>query len=136
MKTFAQMQDVRAKAVKESAIESYFLKLARQYGCMQHKNTPFFSPDGWPDRLLIWPDGKGTTDWIELKRPVGGRFQPKQEQVQAELRVLGCRVETINTKDGLDEFFATRAEQLNVKMRKPNRRSASLAKLRKLQSEY
>lgn len=130
------MRAARARAVKESAIERHFLKLARKYRCMQHKMNPFFSPDGWPDRLLIWPDKRGTTDWIEFKRPVGGRFEPKQEQIQSELRACGCRVETINSKAGLDEFFDSRSKQLRVKLRKPPSQPRGLDRLRKLQDEF
>lgn len=133
LRTEAQMRQVRADAVKESAIERYWLQQARKYGCKQRKVTPFFGPDGWPDRLCIWPDGRGTTDWIELKRPKGGVFQPKQLQVHEELRALGCRVEVLFTKPEVLAYFTERAAQLKVKPRKPTDGKVTLAKLRALQ---
>jgi hypothetical protein len=114
LKTEAEMRQARADSVKETSIEDYFLRVAKRYRCKQRKIMPFFGPDGWPDRLLIWPDGRGTTDWVELKRPKGGVFQPKQEQVHAELRELGCHVEVLNTRALVDKYFAQRAKELGV----------------------
>jgi hypothetical protein len=113
MKTEAQMRQVRADAVKESSIENYFVRQAKRYGCKQRKITPFFGPDGWPDRLCIWHDGR--TDYIELKRPKGGKFEPKQQQIHRELREMGCVVLVLNTKVLVDEYFRNRAAKLGVK---------------------
>ncbi len=128
------MRQLRADAVKENSIEKYFLAQAKKYGCRQRKITPFYSPDGWPDRVCIWPDGRGTADWIELKRPKGGVYQPKQLQVHEELRALGSTVEVLNTRVGVDNYFADRAKTLGVR---PPRQGSKrgLALLRKLQKE-
>lgn len=136
LKTEAQMRAVRAKAVRESSIENHFIKLARKYKCKQRKLSPLDGVEGWPDRMLVWPDGRGTVDFIELKRPYGGRFERKQEEIQLGLRACGCRVETLNTKALLEEFFASRARELGVKLHKPPKRSGTLTALRKLQQEF
>jgi hypothetical protein len=115
LKTEAQMKKVRADSVKESSVEGYFVQVAKRYGCKRRKITPFYGPDGWPDQMIIWQDGRATTDWVELKRPKGGVFQPKQQQVHAELREYGCRVEVLNTRATVDKFFADRAKELGVK---------------------
>lgn len=130
------MRAVRAKAAKESTVENHFLKLARKYRCRQRKLSPLDGVEGWPDRMLVWPDGRGTVDFIELKRPHGGRYERKQEQIQEELRACGSLVLTINAKSVLDDFFASRAAELGVKLVKPPKRSNTLAKLRQLQEEF
>jgi len=130
------MRALRAKAAKESSVENHFLKLARKYKCRQRKLSPLDGVEGWPDRMLVWPDGRGTVDFVELKRPYGGKFERKQEQIQDDLRLCGCRVETINTKSSLEDFFATRARELGVKLAKPPKRSGTLDALRKLQEDF
>jgi hypothetical protein len=121
LKTEAEMRKVRADAVKEDSIEEYFVEEAKRHGCKQRKITPFYGPDGWPDRLCIWPRG-GVTDWAELKRPKGGVFQPKQEQIHNELRALECRVYVLSTRQQVDEYFATRAKELRVPPPLPKRK--------------
>lgn len=133
LKTEDEMRQVRADAVKEDAIESYFVRRAAKYGCRQRKITPFYAPDGWPDRVCVWPDGKGTTDWVELKRPKGGRYSTRQLTVMAELRACGCNVRGLHTKQEVDDYFVTRAMQLKVKLVKPKGGKAGLAKLKQLQ---
>lgn len=119
LRSESEMRKVRADAVKESSVENHFVRRARQYGCKNRKLMGgIYGPDGWPDRVLVWKDGKGTTDWVELKRPKGGRFEPKQQQIQNELRACGARVETLYTRAEVDEYFAKRASELGVKLRK------------------
>lgn len=132
LKTEAQMRQLRADSVKESSIERHFLKRAREYDCMQRKLMPFYVEDGWPDRVLIWPDGQGTTDWIELKRPKGGKYSQRQLTIMDNLRTCGCNVEGLHTKIQVDDYFDTRSIQLGVKRRKPGRKTG-LAKLKQLQ---
>lgn len=115
LKTEEEMRQLRKDSTKESSIEGYFLRQAKRYGCRQRKITPFYGPDGWPDRLLVWPDGRGTTDWVELKRPKGGIFQPKQEQVHEDLRSCGALVMVISTRELVDAYLKGRAKQLGVK---------------------
>lgn len=134
LKTEEQMRQVRADSTKETSIENYFVARARLYGCKQRKNTPFYAPDGWPDRLIIWPDGHGTTDWVELKRPKGGRYSTGQLRVMGELRACGCNVLGLHTKAAVDDYYTTRAEQLGVKRKRPGSK-AGLARLKQLQEE-
>jgi len=130
------MRALRAKAVREVSIESHFVKRAKQYGCLQRKLSQLDGVEGWPDRLCVWPDGLGTTDYVELKRPHGGRFERKQEEIQDALRDRGAHVEVLRTKQQVDDYFVERAKALGVKKREPAKRSKTLAKLLQLQKEY
>lgn len=120
LKTAAQMRQARADSVKEDSVEGYFIKQAKRYRCKQRKLSPLDGVIGWPDRLLVWPAARGiapqgAVDFVELKRPKGGRFQPKQEAIQEELRERNCNVETLYTREQVDEYFRRRAKQLGVK---------------------
>lgn len=109
-----QVRQARADGVKEDSVEKYFVAQARRYRCMQRKLSPLDGVVGWPDRLLVWPC-RGITDYVELKRPKGGRYEPKQEKIQADLRACGCNVETLHTRTTVDAYFKARAKQLGVK---------------------
>lgn len=133
LRTEAQMRKLRADGTKEASIEGYFVRSCHKWGCMQRKLTSIYAPDGWPDRVCVWPDGKGTADWVELKRPVGGRFEKQQPKIHEDLRARGANVEVLHTREVVDEYFARRSKQLGVKKRKPTGDKAGLAKLKQLQ---
>lgn len=114
LKSEAQMRKARADARTEAPVETHFRKVAKLYGCLQRKLTQFYAEDGWPDRLCVWPDGRGTCDWVELKRPSGGRLEPRQKVIIPELRSRGATVEIINTKELVDRWFRVRAVALGV----------------------
>lgn len=134
LKTEAEMRAVRAAGVKESSVETHFLRRARTYGCKQRKLMGgMYGSEGWPDRVLVWPDGKGTTDWVELKRPKGGKFEPKQLQIQGELRGCGSNVETLYTRTQVDDYFERRSAKLGVWKKKPGSKRG-LSVLKKLQT--
>lgn len=132
LKTEAEMRAERAKHTKESSIEDHYIATAKKYGCLQRKITQFYAPDGWPDRICIWPDGKGTTDWAELKRPVGGRYSKRQLEVIAALRERGAYVAQIESRADVDWYFEHRAAELGVKRLKPGSKRG-LARLKQLQ---
>ena len=56
---------------------------------------------GWPDRLVFLPGG--VLMFFELKRPVGGKFEPRQERRHTYLRELGFTVIVARTKAEVDE---------------------------------
>ena len=134
LKTEDEMRQVRADAVKEAPIEAHFVRMAKKYDCMQRKNMPFYAPDGWPDRVIVWPCQDGITDWVELKRPKGGRYSERQLRIIAELRKRGSNVAQLHTKAKVDEYFETRANQLGVRIKKPGSK-AGLKRLLELQQE-
>lgn len=114
LKSEDQVRQARADSTKEASVEKYFMAQARRYRCMQRKLSPLDGVVGWPDRLLVWPC-RGVTDYIELKRPKGGRYEPKQEKIQADLVGCGCFVSTLHTRAAVDAYFKARAKELGVK---------------------
>jgi hypothetical protein len=122
LKTAAEMRKKREDAAKEAPIEGHFISTAKRYGCLQRKLTQFYAEDGWPDRLCVWPDKRGTTDWVELKRPKGGKLEPRQKVIIPELQARGARVEVLRTKEGIDAWFAARAKELRVPAPKEKRK--------------
>lgn len=103
--------------VLEAIIEGYFIEQASEYLCDQIK----LPVETWPDRMLLWP--VGVVDFVELKRPKGGRFQRGQENRHKRLRALGFVCEVIKTKQGVRDFFTARAATLGVVRRPPMARA-------------
>jgi len=58
---------------------------------------------GWPDRLALF-DG-GVADWLEVKRPVGGKFEPLQLRTHDMLRGMGFTVVVVNTRELVDDYI-------------------------------
>lgn len=87
----------RDKRQTEDAVEKYLRKRVKQElgVCLKIRLLT-----GWPDRLVLMPGGRVL--WFELKRPKGGRFEPKQPRIHALLRGLGFRVYVCRTKDEVD----------------------------------
>lgn len=91
------------KETIERAIEAYLLKECVKYGAVCVKVQ---MRRGFPDRLVYWFDG--VHDLIELKRPIGGRFEPLQIPTHAKLRLRGHTVLVINTRSQVDEYIRSR----------------------------
>jgi hypothetical protein len=100
-------------SVREVIIENHFISRAWEYYCDEIK-LPI---ETWPDRMLLWP--VGVADFVELKRPKGGRFQRGQENRHKRLRELGFTCVVIKTKAQVDKFFRERAATLGVARRPP-----------------
>ena len=110
-------------SVREEVIERHFCARARDFGCGEVK-LPITT---WPDRMLLWP--VGVADFVELKRPKGGRFQRGQEQRHIWLRKLGFTCVVLHTKASIDKFFRTRADTLGVARRPPMEKALKTGEL-------
>lgn len=98
--------------VKEDVIEKFFREEAEEYNGFAIKITEVLS---FPDRAMLWPTG--VTDYIELKRPKGGRFQKGQKEMHEKLRGMGYVCLVLNTKESVRKYFRQRAKQLGVPRR-------------------
>lgn len=85
--------------VTEAAVEEHLRKQVKVFRGLCIKLNPF-GMRGIPDRLVLLPGG--IVLFFELKRPVGGSFEPLQERWHTKLRQLGFRVYVCNTKASVD----------------------------------
>lgn len=89
--------------VSEKSIERYLVEQAKQNGwlCLKYSNPNMV---GYPDRLLVLPDG-GVV-WVELKSR--GRKPTRMQQIRmTELAGMGHRVYVIDNKTTVDELIKT-----------------------------
>lgn len=94
------MRPLQERLTRESVIEDYAVYLAKARKGFAIK-IRFMR--GWPDRLVILPGA--IIFFIELKRPVGGKFEPLQERTHAKIRALGFKVYVCNTKNSVNDVF-------------------------------
>lgn len=90
------MKDTR-KTDDESTVENYLLARVKVLRGLAFKMR-FMR--GWPDRLVLLPGG--VVLFVELKRPVGGVFEPLQLRIHSKLRRLGMAVVVCWTKRDVD----------------------------------
>lgn len=90
----------------EDTVENHLKKLVKTHRGVCIKLNPF-GMRGVPDRLVLLPGG--AVLFFELKRPVGGRFEPLQERWHTKLRQLGFRVYVCNTKASVDAVIEQHA---------------------------
>ena len=86
----------------EGRVENYLVKRAKQENFLHYKFTSP-STNGVPDRIII---GHGMTIFIELKAP-GETPRKLQNVVIADMKAHGAEVYVIDTKEGIDELFAS-----------------------------
>lgn len=86
--------------VTEDTVEDHLRLQAKARGGVAAKISML---EGWPDRLVLLPGG--WLAWVELKRPVGGKFEPMQPMILRLLRKLGFRVFVCKTKAEVDKVF-------------------------------
>ena len=79
----------------EDSVENHLRKLVKTMRGMCIKLNPF-GMRGIPDRLVLLPGG--IVLFYELKRPVGGSYEPLQLRWHAKLVKLGFTVWVCHTK--------------------------------------
>ena len=105
----ARIARVQRIDVDEAAVERHLRKRMLEQGGMCKKLKPPMGEKGWPDRTCLWPGAR--CDFIELKRPKGGRFEPLQKLTHKRLRKLGFTVAVLRTKEQVDNYInATRTK--------------------------
>lgn len=96
-------------ATRESDIEKYLVKLAKQHGGEVRK-VKWIGRSGAPDRLVMLPNDLGeygkwpATIWVELKAP-GKKPEPHQVREHKRMRDMGQRVEVIDSYAGVEDLF-------------------------------
>ena len=90
----------RLKFTRESVVEDHLVQEIKKLKGFALK-LRFMR--GWPDRLVILPGA--VVFFVELKRPVGGKFEPLQERIHAKIRALGFKVYVCNTKSSVNDIF-------------------------------
>ncbi len=85
--------------MRESALESYFRDEIVERGGWSIK---LVSVAGIPDRLVMMPGGE--VIFVELKTD-NGRLSNIQKAVHRKLSRLGCHVETLWGKSGVDSWL-------------------------------
>lgn len=91
--------------MKESTVDDYLVEQVEAHGAFCPK-TIWLGRRGCPDREVVWP--WGDIDKVETKRPVGGRYEPGQEQAHKEYAKRGVPVYLLNTKEAVDEYVRQR----------------------------
>ena len=88
----------------EKEIENYFVWTVEHAGGRTYK---FKSPTqrGVSDRLACMPDG--STWFVELKRPKGGKLSPLQVIFRDDVLDLHQKYALLNTKEKIDEWVKT-----------------------------
>jgi hypothetical protein len=87
--------------MRESAVDAAVAREAKVRNIWAIKMTGI-SVAGFPDwMLLTW---LGKVAFLECKRP-GGRPRPLQRVVHKKLRDRGHRVATVDTPEGVADFF-------------------------------
>lgn len=90
------------KTQTEDKIENHLLKRVKEYRGVCIK-LPAIWYTGIPDRLVLLPGARVL--FVELKRPVGGRFEPGQPLWLRKLAKLGFTVRVWHTKALIDAYF-------------------------------
>ncbi len=93
------MRTIRERLTTENVVEEYLRKRIKAMRGLCIKLNPL-GYAGIPDRLVLLPGG--IVVFFELKRPVGGRYEPLQLRWHSKLRQLGFEVFVCNTKASVD----------------------------------
>jgi len=93
------MRTIRERLTTENVVEEHLRKSVKGLRGLCIKLNPF-GYAGIPDRLVLLPGG--IVMFFELKRPVGGKYEPLQLRWHSKLRQLGFKVFVCNTKASVD----------------------------------
>lgn len=94
------MRPLQERLTRENIVENY---LCAEVKLRKGLDIKLRFLRGWPDRIVLLPGG--IFFFVELKRPVGGKFEPLQERIHAKLRRRGFTVHVCNTKDQIDQLL-------------------------------
>ena len=94
------MHPLQERLIRESAVENHLINRVKATKGLTVK-VRFMR--GWPDRIVLLPGA--IILFVELKRPVGGKFEPLQERIHSKLVKLGFTVHVWNTKTLIDNYF-------------------------------
>ena len=104
--------------MREREIEAYLVQRVKELGGEVRK-VKWIGRNGAPDRLIMLPDRKITHGcaacrytrhdprpcvWVELKA-TGKKAEPHQEREHTRMRVMGQRVEVIDSWEGVDKLL-------------------------------
>jgi len=83
--------------MRESTIEARLVREVRRRGGRCEK----WGRNGWPDRIVMWPDGR--VDFVETKAP-GEKPLKLQEKRAEQLRLLKCPVYTLDSPQAVEDY--------------------------------
>lgn len=89
------MRTVQERLTTEDSVENHLRKLVKALRGLCIKLNPF-GVRGIPDRMVLLPGG--IILFYELKRPVGGSYEPLQLRWHAKLTKMGFTVNVCHTK--------------------------------------
>jgi len=87
----------------EKKIEKYLIEQVENLRGLCVKVPPLFFR-GFPDRIVLLPGG--VIAFVEVKAP-GAKPTLIQRKVHARLRLLGFRVEVLDSNESVDGFILT-----------------------------
>lgn len=87
--------------ITEKQIEKYLVKkIKEEKGLCLKFESPGYS--GVPDRIIILKNKP--VAFVELKRPVGGRYSARQKLVERDFNKLGKKVYKVKNKEDVDKL--------------------------------
>lgn len=87
--------------ISEKQIEKYLVKkIKSENGLCLKFESPGYS--GVPDRIIILKNKP--VAFVELKRPVGGRYSARQKLVERDFNKLGQKVYKVKNKEEVDKL--------------------------------
>ena len=87
--------------ITEKQIEKYLVKKIKdKMGLCLKFESPGYT--GVPDRIIILKNKP--VAFIELKRPVGGRYSARQKLVERDFNKLGQKVYKVKNKEEVDKL--------------------------------
>lgn len=87
--------------ITEKQIEKYLVKkIKAEKGLCLKFESPGYT--GAPDRIIILKNKP--VAFVELKRPVGGRYSARQKLVERDFNKLGQKVYKVKNKEEVDKL--------------------------------
>ena len=93
----------------EKQIEKYLVKKIKdKKGLCLKFESPGYS--GVPDRIIILKNKPVV--FVELKRPVGGRYSARQKLVERDFNRLGQKVYKVKNKEDISELVNKKVKKI------------------------